>query len=765
MTFSDQLMKQLLATFTQEAHEHLETMNRLLLTIERRTNVAGAEQAWADIFRAAHSLKGAARAVGKEPIGRLAHQIESLFGRIKSGGASATPAFFDLSYEALDAIQALVDAIGSGSQPSLDLNNLALRIENFSSADQAEQRPPSISPPASLAPLAVVSAAPDAEPPLAAETTADIGDGSLGTVREESVRVVISKLDAVLNQVGELQAARLGSAQRLAELQAALLALETWEAEWRKLRPQALANAPAHSTDAAEAAQSLRSYLTAHDAHLRQAVTALSDLRRRLQADNRRMAQLLQGLENQVRHTRMLPVATALGAFPRMVRDLARESHKQVNLVIEGADAEVDRTLLEQIKDPLTHLLRNAVDHGIEPPTQRQAANKPAAGTITLTTAQRGDRVLLTVTDDGRGIVPQIVRDAAIRRGILTAAQAANLDSQGMIGLIFRPGFSTADQVSQLSGRGVGLDVVRRNVEHLGGLIEVESQAGRGTRFQIQLPLTLATTLCLLVQCSGQTFGIPVANVTRIVRAVADQLRPIEGRPALVMDGQPLAINRLSDMLDLPPTATGRAAAPHMPIVVLGLAERQLGLHVDALLGVQEIIAKSLPRPFLHVRHVAGAAILGNGEVILTLDAADLLRGGHSRPATTAGAPAQPTHEPPLIVVADDSFTTRTLEKNILEAAGYRVRTAADGMEAWSLLQSEHPALLVSDVNMPHMDGFELAATVRKDERLRHLPVILVTSLDSPADRARGVEAGADAYLVKSTFSEESLLAAIRKLI
>ncbi|MFZ1627917.1 MAG: hybrid sensor histidine kinase/response regulator [Anaerolineae bacterium] len=772
-------MQQLLATFTQEAREHLQTIVRLLLVVERHQDPAADAQTWADIFRAAHSLKGAAQAVSQERIGTLAHHLETLFGRVKNRDVQPTPTLFDLSYQALDAAGLLLDEVVNGTPAPVSLMDLFTRIETLALQPAPVARSAGVGTPGPLLePAAPSSAAPETNPPVIAPV-AEIASASV--IRDDTVRVAVSKLDTLLNEVGELQAARLGTEQRLAELTEVLQEIEVWENDWRKQRSQIMAAVRRCLHEEGEAQQittqaatRVNAYLERQEAHLHRTASGLRDVRRRLQADNRRMTQVVDSLEEDVRRTRMLPVEAVLSLFPRMVRDLARAMQKQVTLVIEGADTEVDRSVLEQIKDPLTHLLRNAIDHGLERPEQRQAAGKPVEGVIRMVAAQRGNRLVISVADDGRGIDLAAVRGGAVRHGLMTADEAAALDDREALALIFRSGFSTTTHVSDLSGRGVGLDVVRENVERLGGMVEVESQVGAGTCFELQLPLTLATTLCLLVRCREQTFAIPVANVARVVRSASDQIAQVAGRQALVVDGRPLALHHLADILGLPgAAATPSNGAPRrLAIIVLGIAERRLGFQVDSLMGVQEVVTKSLPKPLLRVRHVAGVTILGTGEIVVVLNVTDLVRDGirAASPAPTPGATGRasqvnPRPEAPLIVVADDSFTTRTLEKNILEAAGYRVRVAADGMEAWTLLQSEHADLLVSDINMPRMDGFELVTRLRQDERFKHLPAILITSLDSREDRERGIQAGADAYFIKSAFNEESLLAAIRRLL
>jgi two-component system chemotaxis sensor kinase CheA len=844
MALNEDFLRQLRATFAAEAQEHIQVINRDLLAFEREPESASVDQWLAEIFRAAHSLKGAARAVNEDAIGTLAHRLETLFGRIRDRSLQPLPETFDVAYQTLDALAALVQAMGGGPAASVDTAALVAALE---AAGQAAPPKAGVEPSGGVAPAKASIPAAGGEPsggdrpakasiPIepsggtppakvstpAHEQAAAIGvepSGGIAPAKastlapqkapvpasrpaapaaEETIRMATTKLDALMAQVGELQVTRLGAEQRLSEVTALLDGLEAWEAEWRKLRPHLMGDMRGELADSPHAASPalpsqrsapmarILSYLESSEARLHTTTGQLRELRRRFAADNRRMAQVAADLEEDVRRTRMMPVSTVFETFPRMVRDLARDLGKQVRLVIQGGEVEVDRSVLEQIKDPLTHLLRNSVDHGIETPQTRAAADKPAEGVITLAAAQRGDSITIEVSDDGAGIDLAAIRAAAVAKGLLQPGEAETLSDREALWLIFNSRLSTSTHVTALSGRGVGLDVVRENVERLRGIIDVDSQRGHGARFTLSLPLTVATTLCLLAQVGSQVFALPISNVVRIVRLQPAEIGRAEGREAITLDGRPMPLVRLSEVLGVsappPPqpggktisASTSTGAANHLPVVILGSAERRVAFSVDVLVGVREVVIKSLPKPLLRVRYTAGATILGTGEVVIVLNVADLLRAiGRPRAAAAVTAKSAPgagearrkAAAMPTVIVCDDSFTTRTLEKNILESAGYPVRVAADGLEAWNLLQSEGADVLVSDISMPRLDGFELTAKIRADERFKHLPVILVTALDSREDRERGIQAGADAYIVKSAFDQEGLLNTIQRLI
>ncbi len=765
MPASDDLLRRLRATFASEAGEHLQVMNQQLLALEAATEASQAAGCLEEIFRAAHTLKGAARVVNLDAVSQVAHALEAFMGKLRNGQQAPAPATVDRLLQVLDALTELVRTGLEGAEAAVDVPGLVASLEALA---EDEARPPTTStePKSSLQPPAeapVELAQPPARPGTSRPAEAH------GQPVDETVRIATAKLDLLLARVGELQVARISHTTRLAGLRELLEVTEQWEAEWRRGRERHRREQRPVAGPAAEPAPAAGAagpgLLEHNEAQLKSTRARLGQLLSGLEADNRRLVQLIGDLQEEVRRTRLRPLATVLEPFPRMVRDLARELGKEVTFVIQGDDIEVDRSVLEQIKDPLMHLLRNSVDHGLEAPAARLTAGKPAAGRLRLAATQQGSSLHLEVSDDGGGVDLEQVQRQAQRLGVLTAAEAAaELPEQEALGLIFRPGFSTRSVATTVSGRGVGLDVVRQNVERLNGWVDVHSRPGQGTRFVLNVPLSVATTLCVLVRAGGQTYSVPASSVLRIVRVAPGQVRRLDGRDVILVDAQPVVVARLDELLGL--SASPRRDAQR-PTLVLGSAERRYAVMVDEVLGAQEVLAKGLPRPWLRVRHVAGAAILGTGEVVVVLNTADLARSA-ARPAAAPmnGVPAPVKAErAATIMVADDSMTTRTLEKNILEAAGYRVLLAADGQEAWTQLQTAACDLLVADVTMPRLNGFQLTEAVRADARLKHLPVVLVTSLDSREDVERGIQTGADAYIIKGAFDQDQLLATIRRLI
>jgi two-component system chemotaxis sensor kinase CheA len=793
---NDELQQLLLATFADQAKEQLQTINQRLLALEK----AGADERGPlleEIFREAHSLKGASRAVNLDRVEAVAHKLESLFSVIQNGQIEPDAKIFDVAYQALDAITVLVQEGLTGAEADVDIEAVCAALAAAESGEGAAAPAAADEAPAEEAPAeepvaeeAPVEEAPAEEPapkpaakkPAAKKPAAKKAKTDAAPV-DETVRVATSKLDALMAQVGELLAARIGAEHRMAEVRVLFDALFEIEESWRKHRPARMLELALEGDESALAeARTLVGFLEASDEKLKEVRVGLGELRRKFESDSRRMAQVTTDLQDDVRRTRMLPVSTVFDTFPRMVRDVTRELNKEVELVIEGGETEVDKQVLEQLRSPLTHMVRNCVDHGMEDPDAREAAGKKREGRVVLRAGQRAADLVIEVIDDGAGIDVEKVKAKAVEKGVITAENAEGMTEREALWLIFRSGFSTKAAVTDLSGRGVGMDVVREHIERLHGMIDVESTLGEGSKFTLSVPLSVATTRCLLVQAGGQTFGIPITNVERIVRLSAEDIGHTEGREAIRIDERPMALLRLAGVLGLPAEETEGVS---QPAIILGSADRRAAFLVDGLLGAQEIATKTLPKPLIRVRHIAAATIVGTGEIVPILNVLDLLKASAKSapavaprkvaktetPVPSAQSPeskapkkAEPKGKQSILVV-DDSVTIRTFEKALLEAAGYDVTAASDGLEAWNMLQSKSCDLIVSDVEMPNMTGFELTEKVRGDSKLKDMPLVLVTTLSSDEDRKRGIEAGADAYVIKGSAEQDHLLDTVKRLI
>jgi two-component system chemotaxis sensor kinase CheA len=585
--------------------------------------------------------------------------------------------------------------------------------------------------------------------------------------------VKVSKLDSLMDQLSELLVMKIRTEQRLNQVHEMQEFMSFWQKEWqvarnaygRLVRAQVTGgNGSGNGNDGLR----LLEYAGNSQERLRENQALLSNLGREFKNDATQMSLAIDELEQEVKRLRMLPLNTITASFGRMVRDLALQAGKEAVLQVVGGDTELDKHVLEQIKDPLTHLLRNAVDHGIEPPARRKMLRKPHLGTITLSAEQIGKDVIIRVKDDGGGLDMDAIRRSVARQG---KVDIQALEDKDLAEHIFKIGVSTSPIITDLSGRGVGLDVVRRNVEALHGRCDVDWKVGQGTTFTLTIPLRLTGSRGLLVRVAGQLFAIPNSAVEFILSVKPDQVARLEGHDTVRHGGRSIALVRLGDVVGLPPAATPRYEE-EIPVVILASAERRVAFAVDELASEQEIVIKGLGRQLVHVNGIAGATVMGSGEVVLILNAVDLvkmaMRGERQSVLSALAESSSPlqVHAQRRILIVDDSITTRTLEKNILEAAGYTVQLALDGQEALNAIATTGlPDLIVSDIAMPRINGFELTRRVKTNPQLAHLPVILVSSLDSPEDKAQGIEAGADAYITKGSFDQTNLLDTIEQML
>ena len=466
-----------------------------------------------------------------------------------------------------------------------------------------------------------------------------------------------------------------------------------------------------------------------------------------------------------MRSIRLLPLSTVFALFPRMVRDLAKEQGKEAELLIEGGDIGVDKRILEEMKDPLMHLIRNAIDHGIEAPAERERLGKPRSATIWLRATRENASVQLAVQDDGRGLDTAVILQEAKKRGLHDETTLAAMTPAQVQQLIFVPGFSTSTFVTELSGRGVGLDVVRVNVERMKGSVHLQSAAGQGLTVQLHLPLSLTTTQILLASAGGGLYGLPVEFVHTSRRVREEDIFTLEGHLAILLDGQPVITARLADLLQLP---AGELVAPGiLACIVIQVGEERLGLLVDELLAEEEVVPKPPGAPLRRVRNVSALVMLGSGRICAVLNPADLLRSAYKTGATLHGEKHDILHEvaKPAVLLVEDSALIRAMEKRILEDGGYEVVATVDGVDALNALGSRSFAAVVSDVMMPNMDGLTLTARIRAEPRYKELPLILVTSLASDEDKRRGLDAGANAYIPKPTFDQRVLLDTLKRLV
>ncbi len=757
-----ELAQRLMAAFLEELHEHVGAMNRHLLALEKNPPPEHRQALLKELFRSAHTLKGAANANTVRPIEQFCHRLEDILVAVRDGRRAFTDDLFALCFQAADALE----EAGARLREEEDLDDSPLvellpLIERAAAGETVLIAKPT-------RPIEVtetpVTKPREGEAP--APTSAQFSE--IHSERTTaSVRVAAEKLDTLLAQTGELLVARRRVESRLSEIHE----LRDWTAEWSaawRLVEKPIRQLIEPSRAASRSGVATRPALPRRVAAvLQQTSERIRQLERRfehlatvLRDDGRLLAQTCDALDDEVNRVRMLPFAEACAGLERVVRDVARTTGKQVELVVEGADVEVDRSVLEELKGPLLHLVRNAIDHGIERPNDRESAGKSPVATVTVSAAIRGAMIEVVIADDGRGFDTHRIREIGIQRG-LTIPQ----EERDLVRLIFQAGFSTARTVTDISGRGVGLDVVQSKIEALHGTVDVDFTPGRGSRFLLHVPLTLTTIRAILVRVGEHAYVIPTTSVRKILRFDTSSVASVGGRSCLLTGETPIPISFLSEFVRR--GATPQFSSHKQLGVELSSATSTVVFVVDEIIAEQEVVVKSLGHRLRRVRHVSGATLLPSGRVALLLNIANLIRSAMGQTSTIAAMPNSAAESTRLrrLLVAEDSLTTRTLMKSILETAGYEVLTAADGEQAWEMLAKEPVDLVVSDIDMPRRDGFELTELIRGSRQFAHLPIILVTARHSDEDKARGVGAGANGYVIKSAFDQRVLLETIGQLL
>lgn len=785
---NDDFLKRLLATFRIEAEEHLNTMSSLLLTLEGSPDADSSPGLIETLFREAHSLKGAARAVNLLPVESVCQALEDALAGLKRRSILVSAELFDVLHQVLDGLRGMLAEAAVGKENAYDSRATDIRaLLGRGLEDNATSVAPVVTPPPAKGkrrskektknrkPEAAVSAS---EPTSRIPAPVSDREASAPT---ETVRIAADKLDALLLQTEEMLALKHAIGQRADELRALSGSLKVWEKEWSRSYRDARSvgrtlekfSGRNGAVDGREANRPQVTKLIEGLEHSGRLLKSFDNrvalLARAVEQDHRILDGMVDSLLRDTKKMLMLPFASLLEMFPKLVRDLSRDKGREAEILIQGAEIRIDKRILEELKDPLIHLVRNAIDHGIEDPAERKRKGKPARGTLSIiVTHKNGSKIDIVVADDGAGIDAAKVESAAAKLGVIAREGAEELSETVALSLIFRSGVSTSPIITDLSGRGLGLAIVREKVEKLGGTVSVETQPDAGTLFRIVLPLTFATVRGLLVQVAEHIFVLPATNVARVMKLQGDDIKTVENRESIQLDGQTLALVRLADVLELPRRAAKEDAASGSCAIILGLGPERIAFRVDAVQGEQEILVKGFGAPLVRVRNSAGATVLGTGRVVPILNITDLMKSAVKVAAAPASATVSVEEMPAqrkLILVAEDSVTARTLVKNILEAAGYDVKTAVDGAEAFSLLKTEKFDLVVSDVEMPRMDGFDLTAKIRTTRELTELPVVLVTALESREHRERGIDAGANAYIVKSSFDQSNLLEVIGRLI
>lgn len=758
MSSNDFSQFSLIDLFHQEAENQAAVLTHGLLVLERdSTNPTRLEE----LMRAAHSLKGAARIVGLDAAVQVAHAMEDCFVAAQKGKIV-------LSAEAVDVLLKSVDLfsrIAQTPEPRFAMwkNENAAEIEQAVAAVNALSVAQPPVPAGSPQPEAVEAPAPKrSEIPVEAHVveapSAEAAPSAAVKQEERVLRVAAGSLNRLLGLAGEA----LVESRWLSPYAASLLRLKRQQAKLSETLEALRESLAGQSLDEQTLVR-----LTDAQRQAADCVRALGDRHEEVELSARRSASLAHRLYREALASRMRPFADGVQGFRRLVRDLARELGKEVQLRIAGEATPVDRDVLERLEAPLGHLLRNAVDHGMESPEERLRAGKPREGYVRLEARHAAGLLSIVIEDDGQGVALDDLRRAVVAKKYTTPEVAQTLSEEELLDFLFLPGFSLRDQVTKISGRGVGLDVVQNMVKSVGGSVRLVNRPGTGARFQIQLPLTLSVMRFLLVEVGGEPYAIPLARLTRTLQVGRAEIEMLEGREHIPFEGQRVGLVSAAQIFG----KSHAAASEELAIVILGDHSKHFGVVVDRFLGEQQLVVAPLDPRLGKIKDINAGALMPDGSPVLILDVDDLIRsvellvsGGRLDRVQPLEAQAAGGRRKRVLVV-DDSLTVRELERKLIGNAGYEVEVSIDGMDGWNAVRTQPFDLVVTDIDMPRLDGIELVRLIKNDPRLKSLPVMIVSYKDRPEDRNRGLEAGADYYLTKGSFHDETLLNGVADLI
>lgn len=735
-------LQRFLQTFVIEARERLARVEQGLVRLEREF---ANPDLYNELLREAHTLKGSARMIGLMKVDALAHRVEEVISALRDAGEAPPRQAIDALLEAADSLKALIEE-AAGGPTAPEIEDLAARMARWAGS------------PAPVAPRSTFPAEASAPSRSIAESRSQRPAGP-----EHTVRVEVSKLEKLSNLSLDLlataeQAKRADQGLARVMQEAQRLRRATGELAIRLEGDRSPGSAGASEMQHGRTHASLARDLAAASAQQRAIVEELVAIRQALQTDSHRAALVIDELRELAIDLHMLPVSTVFDTFPRAVRDLAAEYEKEIQFIVEGGEVKLDKKIVEEIGEPLLHLLRNAVAHGIEAPEQRERAGKPRRGTIRMAAATRANHILITVQDDGAGVDVDALRAKAVERGVIDAEAAERLTHQQALELAFAAGVSTTLMITDVSGRGVGMDVVRATARRLNGTVAITSHPGTGCAVTLELPLTLAIMHVILVRAAGYDMAMP----SSFVRAIHTAPEGGELPRTFATEGKTLPLASLADLMEL--AATNGRNGHRARIVAIQAAGETLGLAADEVLDEREVILRPLGPHLAKQRKVMAAALLAEGQLVPVLDVPGLVEAAKSYQRAPAPARSEPRPRPAILLV-EDSVITADLERSILEQAGYEVAVAADGLEALAQLAERSFNLIVADLEMPRMDGFALLERMRGTAEYARLPVVIVTSRQSLEDKRRGLALGANAYITKGTFDQNVLIETVGRLI
>ena len=755
-TKDEEFLKRLQATFRVEAEEHIHELTSGLIELEKAPKTEKTSGLIEKIFREAHSLKGASRSVNMKDVESICQVLENIFGELKNERISLTAEQYDLIHKAIDNISKMISS--TGTKIPKDNRELIKQLQSITEVVQSnkinEENTTAVKKTFEETAIAAPS---ESEIPAIAESSAEERHA-----QTETVRIPTAKLDPLFLQAEQLIQSKIASVQRTTEMKTLNTFIDSWKKESRKWDYR-------RSTDNGF---QLKEIIDWNNERLNELEIQTTSLLHAVENDQRSLGRMIDDHLEAMKNILMLPVSTMVEGFPKFIRDLARSQGKEAELIVHGKEIEVDKRILEELKDPLIHLIRNCIDHGIKKHAGEEQLSEKSHGKVTLSfNATESRHLEIIISDNGVGVDLDKVRRAAIKADVLDKNSLENLNAQETLMLIFQSGVTTSQMITDISGRGLGLAIVREKVEKLGGSVSVESQADIGTTFHLLLPLTLATFRGIIVRLGEHLYAVPTIHVERAVRVNREEIKTVENKETIMIDGKILTVVNLGNALGV---SSGNNSVSNkkndsgefIQLLILIHAEKRIAFIVDEILEECQILVKELGKQLSRVRNISGATVLGSGKVVPVINVSDLMKSaGKVSSAKVVTSEKKTPEKIYKLLVAEDSITSRTLIKNILESAGYLVETSVDGVDAFTKALVGEFDLIVSDVDMPRMNGFELTAKIRKDKKLDELPVVLVTALESREDREHGIDVGANAYIIKSSFDQSNLLEVIQKLL
>ena len=755
-------LQRIQATFRIEAEEHLKSFSVYMKELEKSETKEKQITIIESMFREVHSLKGAARSVGRKEMESVCQQLENLFSLLKRQEIEYSSVMIDTFYACSDLILKLIYTEANEQLPGeqQSLSELITQIEVFIAGEKKQENNEG---------LQIQKEVSHTENPFAGSSKAQMGKDFQKNIRPistEAVRIPISKLNPLLLQAEEFIQSKITFNQLLKDLNVILKNIADLKSDSQKLKERKVIRSEKQWNE----------WQAVNELKLSNLEDYLTKLTRMMEKEGYGFERMVDDHLEAMKQVLLLPVASLTETFPTMVREISHDLNKEIEFVINGSDLEIDKRILEELKDPLIHLIRNSIDHGIGNRDERKLQGKDSPGHITLSfTAKESGMVEIMVADDGKGIDEEQVLKTALKSGLVATEMTEKLSRDEVLSMIYYPGFSTSKIITDLSGHGLGLSIVREKVEKLNGSLSLDTKVNVGTTFRILLPMTLSTFRGIMVSLGELMFIVPTINVKMALRVKADTITTVENHDTIRIGNEILSLVSLADALGIEerhnkikePHTTDQSYSDFVRIIVLAYGEKRLAFRVSEVLEEQQVLVKGLGGLLSSVRNISGATILGSGKIVPVLNIADLMKSG----INSGKSRKVPVVEEEMILktgkilVAEDSITSRTMLKNILETAGYSVTIAVDGLDAYTQVRSKDFDLIVSDVDMPRMNGFELTMKIKNDQKLNEIPVVLVTALESREDRERGIEAGADAYIIKSSFDQGNLLDVIKKLI